>query len=122
TFKWQEYMDWQRKLKEAQVSAAALRQSVSGINSEKKQPSSSSKWRAFFRRSPLEDVVVVKNNVYNKAEYAQNMRFLLAIEGLGGWLVAHNFEWVCLYSSSDYPINHCESQRHDINYVERVQD
>jgi palmitoyltransferase len=59
-------MDWQRKLKEAQVSAAALRQSVSGMNSEKKQPLSSSKWRAFFRRSPLEDVVVVKNNVYNK--------------------------------------------------------
>ncbi|XP_058738607.1 probable protein S-acyltransferase 17 isoform X1 [Vicia villosa] len=66
TFKWQEYMDWQRKFKEAQASAAALRQSISGINSEKKQPKSSSKWRAFFRRSPLEDVVVVKNNVYNK--------------------------------------------------------
>jgi palmitoyltransferase ZDHHC4 len=58
-------MDWQRKLKEAQASAAALKQSISGMNSEK-QLLSSNKWRAFFRRSPLEDVVVVKNNVYNK--------------------------------------------------------
>lgn len=65
TFKWQDYMDWQRKLKEAQASAAALKQSISGMNSEK-QSLSSNKWRAFFRRSPLEDVVVVKNNVYNK--------------------------------------------------------
>lgn len=64
TFKWQEYMDWQKKLKEAQASAAALRQSISGMSSEK-QPLPS-KWRAFFRRSPLEDVVVVKNNVYDK--------------------------------------------------------
>ncbi|XP_057439431.1 probable protein S-acyltransferase 17 isoform X2 [Lotus japonicus] len=64
TFKWQDHMDWQRKLKEAQASAAALRQSISGMSSEK-QPSTS-KWRTFFRRSPLEDVVVVKNNVYDK--------------------------------------------------------
>jgi len=46
------------------VSAEALKQSIDGISSEK-QPSSS-KWRAFFRKSPLEDVVVVKNNVYDK--------------------------------------------------------
>lgn len=65
TFKWQDYMDWQRKLKEAQASAAALKQSISGMNSEK-QSLSSNKWKAFFQRSPLEDVVVVKNNVYNK--------------------------------------------------------
>lgn len=57
-------MDWQRKIKEAKASAAALRQSISGLSSEK-QPFLS-KWRAFFRRSPLEDVVVVKNNVYDK--------------------------------------------------------
>ncbi|XP_027350757.1 probable protein S-acyltransferase 17 isoform X1 [Abrus precatorius] len=64
TFKWQEYMDWQRKLKEAKVSAEALRQSISGMSSEK-QPHLS-KWRSFFRKSPLEDVAVVKNNVYDK--------------------------------------------------------
>ncbi|KAK7397254.1 hypothetical protein VNO78_18421 [Psophocarpus tetragonolobus] len=63
TFKWQDYMDWQRKLKEAKVSAEALKQSIGGMSSEK-QPLS--KWRAFFRKSPLEDVVVVKNNIYNK--------------------------------------------------------
>ncbi|KAG4913966.1 hypothetical protein JHK86_054399 [Glycine max] len=64
TFKWQDYMDWQRKLKEANVSAEALKQSIGGMSSEK-QPLLS-KWRAFFRKSPLEDVVVVKNNVYDK--------------------------------------------------------
>ncbi|WVY93474.1 hypothetical protein V8G54_032562 [Vigna mungo] len=64
TFKWQDYIEWQRKLREAKVSAEALKQSIDGIRSEK-QPSSS-KWRAFFRKSPLEDVVVVKNNVYDK--------------------------------------------------------
>ncbi|KHN43247.1 Putative S-acyltransferase [Glycine soja] len=64
TFKWQDYMDWQRKLKEANVSAEALKQSIGGMSSEK-QPLLS-KCRAFFRKSPLEDVVVVKNNVYDK--------------------------------------------------------
>ncbi|XP_047152470.1 probable protein S-acyltransferase 17 isoform X1 [Vigna umbellata] len=64
TFKWQDYIEWQRKLREAKVSAEALKQSIDGIHSEK-QPSSS-KWRAFFKKSPLEDVVVVKNNVYDK--------------------------------------------------------
>ncbi|RDY04526.1 putative protein S-acyltransferase 17, partial [Mucuna pruriens] len=63
TFKWQDYTDWQRKLKEAKVSAEALKQSIGGMSSEK-QPLS--KWRTFFRKSPLEDVVVVKNNVYDK--------------------------------------------------------
>ncbi|XP_004494652.1 probable protein S-acyltransferase 17 [Cicer arietinum] len=76
TFKWQEYMDWQRKLKEAQASAAALRQSISGMNGEK-QPSSSNKWKAFFKRSPLEDVVVVKNNVYNKG-FLHNIREVIS--------------------------------------------
>ncbi|XP_014518793.1 probable protein S-acyltransferase 17 isoform X2 [Vigna radiata var. radiata] len=64
TFKWQDYIEWQRKLREAKVSAEALKQSIDGIRSEK-QPSSS-KWRAFFKKSPLEDVVIVKNNVYDK--------------------------------------------------------
>ncbi|ESW19089.1 hypothetical protein PHAVU_006G096000 [Phaseolus vulgaris] len=64
TFKWQDHMEWQRKLKEAKVSAEALKQSIDGISSEKQHLSS--KWRAFFRKSPLEDVVVVKNNVYDK--------------------------------------------------------
>ncbi|KAK7258764.1 hypothetical protein RIF29_24349 [Crotalaria pallida] len=64
TFKWEEYMDWQRKLKEAKASAEALRQSISGLSTERKPLVN--KWSAFFRRSPLEDVVVVKNNVYHK--------------------------------------------------------
>ncbi|KAL5566181.1 hypothetical protein UlMin_029345 [Ulmus minor] len=65
TFKWQDYISWQKKLHEAKASAAALKASISGMSSEKK-PSPESKWRSFFRRSPLEDVEVVKNNVYDK--------------------------------------------------------
>ena len=64
TIKWEEYLNWQRKLKEAKASAAALRASISEMSSERKPLSS--KWRSFFRRSPLEEVKVVKNNVYDK--------------------------------------------------------
>ncbi|MED6169245.1 putative protein S-acyltransferase 17 [Stylosanthes scabra] len=64
TYKWQDYMDWQRKLKEAQASTEALKQSINGMTGEKRPVVS--KWRSFFRRSPLEDVVVVKNNIYDK--------------------------------------------------------
>ncbi|KAI4301857.1 hypothetical protein L6164_035095 [Bauhinia variegata] len=70
TYKWQDYMNWQRKLNEAKVSAAALKASINGIGGERKP--SLSKWRAFFRRSPLEDVQVVKNNVYDKG-FIQNV-------------------------------------------------
>ncbi|XWS64609.1 hypothetical protein CRYUN_Cryun05aG0017900 [Craigia yunnanensis] len=65
TFKWQDYISWQKKLSEARASTAALKASISGMNSEGKPPES--KCRSFFRRSPLEDTeAVVKNNVYDK--------------------------------------------------------
>ncbi|KAK4282840.1 hypothetical protein QN277_014168 [Acacia crassicarpa] len=64
TFKWQEYMSWQRKLNEAKASAAALRASISGMSSDRKPLLS--KWRAFFQRSPLQDGQIVQNNVYDK--------------------------------------------------------
>ncbi|KAJ0014462.1 hypothetical protein Pint_19925 [Pistacia integerrima] len=68
TFKWQDYINWRRKLNEARASAAALKSSISGMSSESKLPES--KWKAFFRRSPLEDAeVVVKNNVYDKGMF-----------------------------------------------------
>ncbi|KAF5453941.1 hypothetical protein F2P56_023650 [Juglans regia] len=54
TFKWQDYLSWQKKLNEAKASAAALKASVSGMRSEGNTPKS--KWRAFFRKSPLEDM------------------------------------------------------------------
>lgn len=58
-------MNWQKKLNEAKASAAALKASLNGITSEKKPPER--KWRALFRKSPLEDAeVVVKNNMYDK--------------------------------------------------------
>ncbi|XP_024926072.3 probable protein S-acyltransferase 17 isoform X2 [Ziziphus jujuba] len=71
TFKWQEYVSWQKKLNEARASAAALKASLNGMSSERKPPES--KWRSFFRKSPLEDVeVVVKSNMYDKG-FIQNL-------------------------------------------------
>lgn len=70
TFKWQDYLSWQRKLNEAKASAAALKAGVSGMRSEGNPPKS--KWRAFFRKSPLEDMQVVKNNIYDKG-FFQNL-------------------------------------------------
>lgn len=65
TVKWQDHMNWQRKVNEARASAAALKASINGMSSERKPPDS--KWKTFFRRSPLEDAgAVVKNNIYDK--------------------------------------------------------
>ncbi|CAL1356313.1 unnamed protein product [Linum trigynum] len=66
TFKWQEHLTWQKKLNEARASAAALKASISDLRTEAKPPES--KWRAFFRKSPLEDAVeaIAKQNTYNK--------------------------------------------------------
>ncbi|MCD9640681.1 putative protein S-acyltransferase 17 [Datura stramonium] len=64
TFKWQEYLSWKRKVNEAKASAAALKASLSELNHEKKHPVS--KCKAFFQRSRLEEVEVVKNNIYDK--------------------------------------------------------
>ncbi|CAD5181448.1 unnamed protein product [Musa acuminata subsp. malaccensis] len=65
TFKWQDYISWKRKLNEAKASAAALKAGIQTLNEEAKAPES--KWRAFFRRSPLQnDDVIVKNNLYDQ--------------------------------------------------------
>ncbi|KAL3591260.1 hypothetical protein D5086_009900 [Populus alba] len=65
TFKWEDYISWQRKLNEARVSAAALKANISGMSSEAKRPES--KCKSFFRISPLEDSqVVAKENKYDK--------------------------------------------------------
>ncbi|KAA8536920.1 hypothetical protein F0562_029398 [Nyssa sinensis] len=64
TYKWQDYLSWQRKVNEAKASAAALKASISGLSQERKPPES--KWKALFQRSRLEDVHVVKNNIYDK--------------------------------------------------------
>ncbi|EOY11249.1 DHHC-type zinc finger family protein isoform 2 [Theobroma cacao] len=65
TFKWQDYISWQKKLSEARASTAALKASITGMKSEGKPPES--KCKSFFRRSPLEDTeAVVRNNVYDK--------------------------------------------------------
>ncbi|XP_059652585.1 probable protein S-acyltransferase 17 [Cornus florida] len=70
TFKWQDYISWQKKVNEAKASTAALKESISGLSHEEKPPES--KWKAFFRRSRLEEVDVVKNNIYDKG-YCHNL-------------------------------------------------
>lgn len=64
SFKWQEHLSWQRKVNEAKASAAALKASLGELNQEKKPQES--KWKTFFRRSRLEELEVVKNNIYDK--------------------------------------------------------
>ena len=64
TFKWQDYISWQKKLNEARASAAALKAGVSGMRIEGEPPKS--KWRSFFRKSTAENVQVTKNNIYDK--------------------------------------------------------
>lgn len=51
-------------MNEAKASAAALKASLGEINQEKKPQES--KWKTFFRRSRLEELEVVKNNIYDK--------------------------------------------------------
>ncbi|KAG9457522.1 hypothetical protein H6P81_002030 [Aristolochia fimbriata] len=69
TFKWQDYISWRKKLNEAKISSAALKASISGMKGESKRPES--KWKMFFRKSPLEAerVAVVKNNIYDKGVF-----------------------------------------------------
>ncbi|KAH9605092.1 hypothetical protein KSS87_016019 [Heliosperma pusillum] len=65
TYKWQDYESLQRKINEAKASASALKASLSGLSLENKPPKS--KWKSFFRRSPLKDVeVVATKNIYDK--------------------------------------------------------
>ncbi|XP_026450065.1 probable protein S-acyltransferase 17 isoform X1 [Papaver somniferum] len=69
TFKWKDYISLKMKINEAKVSAAALKASISGMTGETKPPES--KWKAFFRKSPLEDVeVIVKDNIYDKGFFS----------------------------------------------------
>lgn len=70
TFKWQDYLSWQRKVKEAKASAEALKASLGDLSQETKAPES--KWKSFFRRSHLEDVEIIKNNIYDRG-FFQNL-------------------------------------------------
>lgn len=70
TFKWQEYLSWKRKVNEAKASAAALKSSLAELSNEQKPPLS--KWKAFFKRSPLKDTEPVKNNIYDRG-YIRNL-------------------------------------------------
>ncbi|CAA2989960.1 probable S-acyltransferase 17 [Olea europaea subsp. europaea] len=64
SFKWQEHLSWQRKVSEAKASAEALKASLDELGQERKPQES--KWKSFFRRSRLEELEVVKNNVYDR--------------------------------------------------------
>ncbi|KAI0530797.1 hypothetical protein KFK09_000345 [Dendrobium nobile] len=78
TFKWQEYLDWRRKLNEAKASAAALKTALHTVNGEVKAPES--KCRQFFNKSPLQsEVAVNKNNVYDKGILRNVLEILVPI-------------------------------------------
>lgn len=69
SFKWEEYLSWQRKLKEAKASEAALRECLHEVN-HRKPPES--KLKTICRRSRLKQVEVLKNNIYDKG-FVQNI-------------------------------------------------
>ncbi|PKU85044.1 probable protein S-acyltransferase 17 [Dendrobium catenatum] len=78
TFKWQEYLDWRRKLNEAKASAAALKTALHTVNGEVKAPES--KCRQFFNKSPLQsEIAVNKNNVYDKGMLRNALEILVPI-------------------------------------------
>ncbi|MBA0632919.1 hypothetical protein Godav_001583, partial [Gossypium davidsonii] len=65
TFKWQDYISWQKKLIEARASTAALKANIAGMTTEGKPQES--KCKSFFRQSLLQDTeAIVKKNVYDK--------------------------------------------------------
>ncbi|KAB1996049.1 hypothetical protein ES319_D13G203800v1 [Gossypium barbadense] len=65
TFKWQDYISWQKKLIEARASTAALKANIAGMTTEGKPRES--KCKSFFRQSLLQDTeAIVKKNVYDK--------------------------------------------------------
>lgn len=72
TFKWEDYLSWQRKVNEAKASAEALKASLDDLSQETTKPQQS-KWKSFFKRSRLEeDVKVIKNNIYDRG-FFQNL-------------------------------------------------
>ncbi|KAG6515996.1 hypothetical protein ZIOFF_026442 [Zingiber officinale] len=67
TFKWEDYISWKRKLNEAKASVAALKDSIQAVSGDAKPRES--KWRAFLRKSPLQqEELVVKNNLYDQGK------------------------------------------------------
>ncbi|XP_047315947.1 probable protein S-acyltransferase 17 [Impatiens glandulifera] len=67
TFKWEAYINLQRNAEEVKASAEALIASVNDLNNNvKMKKPRESKWKAFFRRSRLEEVEIVKKNIYDK--------------------------------------------------------
>lgn len=69
TFKWHDYLSWQKKVNEAKASAVALKASLDEVSDERKKHVS--KWKALCCRSRLEEVKVVKTNIYDKG-FVQN--------------------------------------------------
>ncbi|XP_076923813.1 putative protein S-acyltransferase 17 [Bidens hawaiensis] len=74
TFKWEDYLSWQRKVKEAKASTEALKASLDDLSQETTKPQPS-KWKSFFKRSKLhqeDSVEIIKNNIYDRG-FFQNL-------------------------------------------------
>eukprot|EP00268_Persea_americana_P051250 TRINITY_DN5645_c0_g2_i1.p1 TRINITY_DN5645_c0_g2~~TRINITY_DN5645_c0_g2_i1.p1 ORF type:complete len:102 (-),score=19.52 TRINITY_DN5645_c0_g2_i1:301-606(-) len=83
TFKWQEYISWRRKLNEAKASSAALKASICAMNGEGKPPES--KWKVFFRESPLKNVVV-KDNIYDQGVFHNLLEIMCPLSGRASFM------------------------------------
>ena len=63
---------------EAKASAAALKAGINSVQGESKPPES--KWRLFFRKSPLQnEEVVVKDNMYDRGIFGNICEILLPL-------------------------------------------
>lgn len=74
TFKWEDYLSWQRKVKEAKASTEALKASLDDLSQDTTKPQQS-KWKSFFKRSKLQQddsVEITKNNIYDRG-FFQNL-------------------------------------------------
>ena len=65
-------------MNEAKASAVALKASINSMQREAKPPES--KWRSFFRKSPLQnEEVVVKDNIYDRGIFSNICEILFPL-------------------------------------------
>lgn len=102
TFKWEDYISWQRKIHEAKASSAALKASIVAMKGEQKP--SLSKCKLFSSKSPIEEEPpIVKDNIYDKGVFRNLYEVLVPLSERASFF-SNKSEWgslaLVLYSSN----------------------
>ncbi|VFQ60462.1 unnamed protein product [Cuscuta campestris] len=79
SFKWDDYVRWQRKANGAKASAVALKASADGVGHETKQHVSKWKKALCCRSHCLEEIEVVKTNVYDKGFLQNSLEIIIPL-------------------------------------------